>query len=105
MGNFELYRNSTIGRCLLQTLDEMVSNQTLSLELAIQVLFQFDTAMAEALRTQVQSKVTIKGHLNTYNYFDDVWTFILHDAVFKNEEGQQHVGKVKIVACDSKLSG
>ncbi|KAF6166749.1 hypothetical protein GIB67_005625 [Kingdonia uniflora] len=43
------------------------------------------------------------GHLHTYRFCDNVWTFILQDASFKNEEGQENVGLVKIVACDSKL--
>lgn len=42
MATFELYRRSTIGMCLTETLDEMVSSGTLSPELAIQVLVQFD---------------------------------------------------------------
>ncbi|KAJ4966918.1 hypothetical protein NE237_018767 [Protea cynaroides] len=81
----------------------MVSSGTLSPELAIQVLVQFDKSMTEALETQVKSKVTIKGHLHTYRFCDNVWTFILQDALFKNEDCQENVGKIKIVACDSKL--
>ena len=42
MATFELYRRSTIGMCLTETLDEMVQNGTLSPEAAIQVLVQFD---------------------------------------------------------------
>lgn len=42
MATFELYRRSTIGMCLTETLDQMVSNGILSPELAIQVLIQFD---------------------------------------------------------------
>lgn len=42
MATFELYRRSTIGMCLTETLDEMVSNGVLTPELAIQVLVQFD---------------------------------------------------------------
>ncbi|KAJ4962837.1 hypothetical protein NE237_022776 [Protea cynaroides] len=103
MATFELYRRSTIGMCLTETLDEMVLNGTLTPELAIQVLIQFDKSMTEALETQVKSKVSIKGHLHTYRFCDNVWTFILQDALFKNEESQENVGKVKIVACDSKL--
>ncbi|XP_008783049.1 transcription initiation factor IIA subunit 2-like [Phoenix dactylifera] len=103
MATFELYRRSSIGMCLTETLDEMVSNGTLSPDLAIQVLVQFDKSMTEALETQVKSKVTVKGHLHTYRFCDNVWTFILQDATFKNEERQDQVGRVKIVACDSKL--
>ncbi|KAK4374369.1 hypothetical protein RND71_005046 [Anisodus tanguticus] len=134
MATFELYRRSTIGMCLTETLDEMVSNGILYPEHAIQVLVQFDKSMTEALETQVKSKVTIKqfsrsgalheinlinwlmllddkkdmmgrleGHLHTYRFCDNVWTFILQDAVFKSEECQETVNRVKIVACDSKL--
>ncbi|KAI5021191.1 hypothetical protein ZWY2020_055036 [Hordeum vulgare] len=103
MATFELYRRSTIGMCLTETLDEMVSSGTLSPELAIQVLVQFDKSMTEALENQVKSKVTVKGHLHTYRFCDNVWTFILTDAHFKNEEITEQVSKVKIVACDSKL--
>ncbi|PNY14472.1 transcription initiation factor IIA subunit 2-like protein [Trifolium pratense] len=63
MATFELYRRSTIGNCLTETLDEMVQNGTLSPELAIQVLVQFDKSMTEALETQVKSKVSIKSYL------------------------------------------
>ncbi|KAE8800749.1 transcription initiation factor IIA subunit 2 [Hordeum vulgare] len=40
---------------------EMVSRDTLSPELAIQVLVQFDKSMTEALENQVKSKVTVKN--------------------------------------------
>ncbi|XP_041017228.1 transcription initiation factor IIA subunit 2 isoform X1 [Juglans microcarpa x Juglans regia] len=103
MATFELYRRSTIGMCLTETLDEMVQNGTLSPELAIQVLVQFDKSMTEALEAQVKSKVNIKGHLHTYRFCDNVWTFILQGATFKSEECQENVGQVKIVACDSRL--
>ncbi|XP_039047003.1 transcription initiation factor IIA subunit 2-like [Hibiscus syriacus] len=103
MATFELYWRSTIGMCLTETLDEMVSSSTLSSELAIQVLVQFDKCMTEALESQVKRKVSIKGHLHTYRFCDNVWTFILQDALFKNEDSQENVGRVKIVACDSKL--
>ncbi|KAG8066904.1 hypothetical protein GUJ93_ZPchr0005g16020 [Zizania palustris] len=93
MATFELYRRSTIGMCLTETLDEMVSSGTLSPELAIQVLVQFDKSMTEALENQVKSKVVVKGHLHTYRFCDNVWTFILTEASFKNEETTERVGK------------
>ncbi|XVE55633.1 hypothetical protein DITRI_Ditri03aG0174300 [Diplodiscus trichospermus] len=93
MATFELYRRSTIGMCLTETLDEMVSSGTLSPELAIQVLVQFDKSMTEALESQVKSKVTIKGHLHTYRFCDNVWTFILQGASFKNEDSTETVGQ------------
>ena len=47
MATFELYRRSTIGMCLTETLDEMVQNGTLSPEIAIQVLVQFDKVLSD----------------------------------------------------------
>ncbi|PIM99708.1 Transcription initiation factor IIA, gamma subunit [Handroanthus impetiginosus] len=103
MATFELYRRSTIGMCLTETLDQMVSGGVLSPELAIQVLIQFDKSMTEALEHEVKSKVSIKGHLHTYRFCDNVWTFILQNAMLKYDEGVENVESVKIVACDSKL--
>ncbi|KAK4401766.1 UNVERIFIED_CONTAM: Transcription initiation factor IIA subunit [Sesamum calycinum] len=103
MATFELYRRSTIGMCLTETLDQMVSGGVLSPELAIQVLIQFDKSMTEALESEVKSKVSVKGHLHTYRFCDNVWTFILQNAQLKSEDGQETVDSVKIVACDSKL--
>ncbi|KAI9106498.1 hypothetical protein K1719_022026 [Acacia pycnantha] len=103
MATFELYRRSTIGICLTDALDGMVQNGTLSPEHAIQVLIQFDKSMTEALETQVKNKISIKGHLHTYRFCDNVWTFILHEVLFKKDECQEEIAKLKIVACDSKL--
>jgi transcription initiation factor TFIIA small subunit len=44
-----------------------------------------------------------QGHLHTYRFCDNVWTFILTDATFKSDEITETLSKVKIVACDSKL--
>nr|GEU51510.1 small nuclear RNA activating complex (SNAPc), subunit SNAP43 protein [Tanacetum cinerariifolium] len=53
MATCELYRRSTIGMCLTDTLDEMVSPGKLGPHLAIQ-------SMAEALDTKLRTKVSIK---------------------------------------------
>lgn len=45
----------------------------------------------------------VQGHLHTYRFCDNVWTFILQDAMFKSDDRQENVSRVKIVACDSKL--
>ncbi|KAK8642696.1 hypothetical protein V6N13_012033 [Hibiscus sabdariffa] len=79
----------------------MVSSCTLSPELAIQVLVQFDKSMTEALGTQVKDKITIKGHLHTYRFCDHVWTFILQDALVKKGLSQAKVNRMKIVAYDA----
>ena len=44
-----------------------------------------------------------QGHLDTYRFCDEVWTFILKDVKFKMDNAQQtEAERVKIVACQSK---
>uniref|UniRef100_A0A803LLJ1 Transcription initiation factor IIA gamma subunit N-terminal domain-containing protein n=1 Tax=Chenopodium quinoa TaxID=63459 RepID=A0A803LLJ1_CHEQI len=62
MATFELYRRSTIGMCLTETLDEMVQSGTLSPELAIQVLVQFDKAASKLPSSVVNPRIpSIEG--------------------------------------------
>ncbi|BBN18521.1 transcription initiation factor TFIIA small subunit [Marchantia polymorpha subsp. ruderalis] len=103
MGSYELYRKSSIGMSLTDALDELVTNGTISPLLAVKVLMQFDKSMNDALQQKVKSKTTFKGHLHTYRFCDNVWTFILENAVFKTDNELQPVDRVKIVACDAKI--
>mmetsp|Transcript_48396 Transcript_48396/g.90106 ORF Transcript_48396/g.90106 Transcript_48396/m.90106 type:complete len:115 (+) Transcript_48396:53-397(+) len=109
MAHYQLYRKSTIGTSLTDALDEMVTSGKLSPMLAMTVLSQFDKSVNEALTKKVKSKFNFKGHLHTYRFCDNVWTFILEDAEFKatTPGGATeiiNVDKVKIVACDGKIS-
>jgi transcription initiation factor TFIIA small subunit len=69
---------------------------------------QFDKSMNEALSQQVTSKMNFKGHLHTYRFCDNVWTFLLENAEFRcavpgGPTETVRVDKVKIVACDGKI--
>lgn len=44
------------------------------------------------------------GHLKTYRFCDNVWTFVLKDVEFREVQDLIKVDKVKIVACDGKSS-
>jgi transcription initiation factor TFIIA small subunit len=47
-----------------------------------------------------------QGHLDTYRFCDDVWTFIIKDINFKLENNQPLTSdKIKIVAMNSKRPG
>jgi len=44
-----------------------------------------------------------QGKLNTYRFCDNVWTFVLNNAEFRDSQIEvAKVDKVKIVACDGK---
>lgn len=71
----------------------------------VNLFLQFDEIIMTQLTEQVKSRLTLKGHLDTYKGIDDVWTFIVKNVNFKtDEEGTIHADKIKIVACNSRRS-
>ncbi|KAK2186111.1 hypothetical protein NP493_214g00016 [Ridgeia piscesae] len=102
--SYQLYRNTTIGHTLQESLDELIQCGQITPQLALKVLLQFDKAINNALSTRVKNRISFKGHLNTYRFCDNVWTFVLNDVEFKESQEVVNVTKVKIVACDGKGS-
>lgn len=80
----------------------------------MRVLETFDRVVAETLRDNTQSKLTVKGNLDTYGFCDDVWTFIVKNCQVTVEgvpggnsgdaQTTVSVDKLRIVACNSKKS-
>ena len=117
-GYYELYRRSTIGNSLVDALDTLISDGRIEASLAMRVLETFDKVVAETLKDNTQSKLTVKGNLDTHGFCDDVWTFIVkncqvtvedsHRDASQNGSGDSQsvisVDKLRIVACNSKKS-
>ncbi|XP_076782298.1 transcription initiation factor IIA subunit 2 isoform X1 [Arvicanthis niloticus] len=101
---YQLYRNTTLGNSLQESLDELIQSQQITPQLALQVLLQFDKAINSALAQRVRNRVNFRGSLNTYRFCDNVWTFVLNDVEFREVTELIKVDKVKIVACDGKTS-
>ncbi|KAG2471206.1 BNIP2 protein, partial [Polypterus senegalus] len=99
---YQLYRNTTLGNSLQESLDELIQTQQITPQLALQVLLQFDKAINTALAHRVRNRVNFRGSLNTYRFCDNVWTFVLNDVEFREVTDLVKVDKVKIVACDGK---
>ena len=60
----------------------------------------------EAQRQQQRILTRAQGHLDTYRFCDDVWTFIIKDINFKlDNTNQVHADRVKIVSCNTKRPG
>ncbi|XP_049532420.1 transcription initiation factor IIA subunit 2-like [Anopheles darlingi] len=101
--SYQLYRNTTLGCMLQETLDEMLQYGQITPHLSGRVLIQFDKSINAALSNRVKSRVTFKaGKLNTYRFCDNVWTLMLNDVEFREVHEFAKVDKVKIVACDGK---
>ncbi|KAL2108682.1 hypothetical protein VUR80DRAFT_3520 [Thermomyces stellatus] len=104
---YELYRRSSIGMALTDTLDDLISDERINPQLAMKILGNFDQAITEALQKEVKARLTFKGSLDTYRFCDEVWTFLIRNVVFKMDGSNQTVSadKVKIVSCNAKKPG
>lgn len=117
---YELYRRSTIGTMLLDSLDTLINEEKIPQQLAVKILGNFDRVIAELLRNELgvaKAKLTFRGDLHTYRFCDDVWTFIIKNVAIKLadisgvegidnlSDNEMNVHKFKIVACNSKKSG
>lgn len=48
----------------------------------------------------------VKGHLDTYRFCDEVWTFLIKDVNFKlDNQNNIQADKIKIVSCNAKKPG
>ncbi|RWS27618.1 transcription initiation factor IIA subunit 2-like protein [Leptotrombidium deliense] len=101
--SYQLYRNTTLGHTLQETLDDFVQLGQMTPQLALKVLLQFDKSINVALANRVKTRLTFKAAaLKTYRFCDNVWTFVLKDVEFREVQELLKVDKVKIVACDGK---
>lgn len=103
---YELYRQGSVGRTLMDTLDELISERRIEPQLAMKILSHFDRTITETLQEKVKSRMSFKGHLDTYRFCDEVWTFIIKDITFKLDNTHSvHADRVKIVSCNTKRPG
>jgi len=104
----------------------MVEEGRMEPQLAMKVVASFDRIVADVLADKVKARLSfkvgllqqalngsggadclrIKGHLDTYRFCDEVWTFLIKDVNFKlDNQSQVHAEKVKIVSCNTKRPG
>ncbi|KAJ9510095.1 hypothetical protein QJQ45_015564, partial [Haematococcus lacustris] len=74
--SFELYRQTMMGDCLVEALEEMMAQNKISEELALTITNQFDASMLDALRNHVTARAHIKANLKTYRFFDNDYDYI-----------------------------
>ena len=127
--SYQLYRNTTLGHTLQESLDELMQHQMLSPALALRVLIQFDKSINTALNTRVKTKLNFKvrkylvtlprsvstlsyyqaDKLNTYRFCDNVWTFMLKEVEFRENSDLAKVNLSPLVqrrlVCNVGLAG
>ena len=57
---YELYRRSTLGVTLLDSLDELITARRIEPQLAMKILSNFDKCMTEVLADKVKSRLSFK---------------------------------------------
>lgn len=98
--------HSSIGIALTDALDDLIGDNQIEPQLAMKILQNFDKAFADLISDKVKSRLSFKGHLDTYRFCDDVWTFLIKDVNFKlDNQSTLHADKVKIVSCTNKKAG
>lgn len=101
--SYQVYRETTLGQTLQDTLDEMIATSRMNDRVAARVLHEFDKAISLALEQKVKNRLVIKcNKLLTYRFCDNVWTLLLQDVEFREFQELTKVDWVKIVACDGK---
>lgn len=86
---YEIYRKSSLGVALEDTLDELVVNGVIDPGTANYIFTQYDIAFAEAMNSEsFKGKAHIRGDIDTYRFCDEVWTFDLRNVTVRAENDQ-----------------
>lgn len=102
---YQMYRNTTLGMTLQDTLDELIQNGQISSQLALKIMTVFDKVINRALSTKIKTRVQFKAEqLTTYRFCDNVWTFVMENVEFRDTSELLNSKKVKIVACDGRAA-
>jgi len=91
---------------MTDALDQFVTEGKITPQVAIRMIQHFDRVVSEVLAEKVKARLSFKGHLDTYRFCDEVWTFIIKDINFKlDNTSSLHSDKIKIVAMNAKKPG
>ncbi|CAF3954366.1 unnamed protein product [Rotaria sp. Silwood1] len=114
--SYQIYRSTTIGLALDDTLQELVHRQILTSALVPYILNVFDEIINEKLTYRsIKGKkevcLVFKGHLLSYRSCDQVWTLLFDSLIFTSNTDplwklcltSQH-DKIKIITCPIKKS-
>mmetsp|Transcript_23654 Transcript_23654/g.59890 ORF Transcript_23654/g.59890 Transcript_23654/m.59890 type:complete len:125 (-) Transcript_23654:89-463(-) len=104
--SFAQYRVSTVGIELEETLQELLDEGVIDLDLSEIIKKRFDKAIMTVLKKWVKDKPVIKGKLKHYQNCDNVWVFHVSNPEIRVSSYSlpvQMSEPLKIVASDSKL--
>ena len=98
-----LYRQSTLGKTLMEVLQELQKEKKISEQMSSKVLEIFDRSICEEISTIKKQKATIKAKVTSFKNCDDIWIFYGKDATVKTDKEQLTSNKLKIITCDKNM--
>ncbi|KAI6227307.1 Transcription initiation factor IIA subunit 2 [Aphelenchoides fujianensis] len=103
--SYQMYRSTTLGEALQQTLDEFVRDGQIPASLVPRIMAVYDKSINQALNTRLRNKTTFKAEkLRAYRFCDNVWTFLMNNVEFRDIKSiDGPIERVKVVACDASV--
>jgi transcription initiation factor TFIIA small subunit len=101
---YQIYRSTTIGLALDETLHELVYRQILTPSIVDYIFNVFDQIITQSMKEKNESSLIFKGHLLSYRACDQVWTFIFDSLIFTSNINLTwkiifNNQKIKIITC------
>ena len=99
--SFSIYRMTTLGKALNESLKELQAENEIREDLSKKVMDEFDKVILQEFEKLPQNqKYVLNAKCNNYNNCDDVWKFILVNCSIKGENFLLDSKSCKIVAID-----
>ncbi|KAF5139988.1 transcription initiation factor gamma subunit [Vairimorpha ceranae] len=98
---YEFYRQSVIGRALVDIIDEKVRQNLLTPKQAKFILEKFDESIPIVFNRSVTGTLSFKGKICSYNHVEGVWKFIAKNFCMYVNNEYYKTNLIKIVACDA----
>lgn len=101
-----MYRNTALGECLCEALEQMIEAGRLTEDNAHAILSQFDRSIVDSLAS-VSARAGIKAELKTYKFFDNVWQFDLNNVVCRLSSDTTEIkcDRARLICVDQKMMG
>ena len=98
-----LYRQSSLGKTLLEVLEELQKEDKISNEMLSKTLEIFDRVICEEISKSKKQKASIKAQVTSFNNCDDIWIFYGKNVSVTIEKSNITCNKLKIIACDKNM--
>jgi transcription initiation factor TFIIA small subunit len=98
-----LYRQSSLGKTLLEVLEELQKEDKISNEMLSKTLEIFDRVICEEISKSKKQKASIKAQVTSFKNCDDIWIFYGKIVSVTIEKSNITCGKLKIIACDKNM--